>query len=70
MHPIWAAHPRTHLSTEYPPGNFSHNIAVIFEFFICICKITCKPMRNFAENLNLGNRVPAPPAFLDVQNPL
>ena len=19
MHPIWAAHPRTHLSTEYPP---------------------------------------------------
>ena len=22
MHPIWAAHPRTHLSTEYPPGGF------------------------------------------------
>ena len=19
-HPIWAAHPRTHLSTKYPPG--------------------------------------------------
>ena len=20
-HPIWAAHPRTHLSTKYPPGS-------------------------------------------------
>ena len=25
MHPIWAAHPRTHLSTEYPPpGKFPY----------------------------------------------
>ena len=31
-------------------------------FFICICKITCKPMGNFAENLNLGNRF-RPPWF-------
>ena len=30
-------------------------------FFICICKITCKPMGNFAENLNLGNRFRPPP---------
>ena len=29
-------------------------------FLICICKITCKPMGNFAENLNLGNRVRPP----------
>ena len=21
-HPIWAAHPRTHLSTKYPPGSY------------------------------------------------
>ena len=27
---------------------------------ICICKITCKPMGKFAENLNLGNRVLPP----------
>ena len=33
-------------------------------FFICICKIMCKPIGNFAENLNLGNRFrPPPPAF-------
>ena len=28
MHPIWAAHPRTHLSTEYPPpgpGIYGHH---------------------------------------------
>ena len=24
MHPIWAAHPRTHLSTEYPPPGRPH----------------------------------------------
>ena len=43
-------------------NNFSHNIAVIFEFSYLykICKITCKPMGNFAENLNLGNRVLPP----------
>ena len=29
-------------------------------FLIYICKITCKPMGNFAENLNLGNRVRPP----------
>ena len=33
----------------------------ILNFFICIYKITCKPMGNFAENLNLGNRVRPPP---------
>ena len=27
---------------------------VVFEFFICICKITFKPLENFAENLNFG----------------
>ena len=36
-----------------------------FNFFICICKITCKPMGNFAENLNLGNRF-RPPLSLRV----
>ena len=32
-HPIWAAHPRTHLSTKYPPGGFTigryWNVAVL-----------------------------------------
>ena len=27
----------------------------VLNCFICICKITCKPMGNFAENLNLAN---------------
>ena len=41
---------------------FLHKILGIFEFFICSCKITCKPMGKFAENLNLGKRV-RPPWF-------
>ena len=32
----------------------------IFEFFICICKITCKPMGNFGKKLNLCKRVLPP----------
>ena len=32
----------------------------ILDFFICICNITCKPMGEFAENLNLGKRVLPP----------
>ena len=32
----------------------------ILNFFICTYKIMCKPMGNFAENLNLGNRVRPP----------
>ena len=31
-------------------------------FFICICKIVCKPTGNFAENLNLGKHV-LPPEY-------
>ena len=31
---------------------FLHNILGVLDFFICICKITCKPMGKFAENLN------------------
>ena len=32
-----------------------------FDFFICSCKIMCKPMGKFAENLNLGKHVLPPP---------
>ena len=39
---------------------FLHKILGIFEFLICICKIKCKPIGNFAENLNIGKRVPLP----------
>ena len=31
-----------------------------FFFCICSCKITCKPMGNSTENLNLGKLLPAP----------
>ena len=42
---------------------FLHKILGILNFFICICKITCKPIGKFAENLNLGKCVlPLPPA--------
>ena len=33
---------------------------VFLNFFICSCKITCKPMGKFAENLNLGKCVLPP----------
>ena len=32
-HPIWAAHPRTHLSTKYPPRIFSQNFCSFINFW-------------------------------------
>ena len=32
MHPIWAAHPRTHLSTEYPPPPGATILNIVSQF--------------------------------------
>ena len=44
---------------------FLHKILGIFDFFfICSCKITCKPMGKFAENLNFQTCPTPPPPIL------
>ena len=37
-HHIWAAHPRTHLSTKYPPRELSENI------YFYVCQMSIKSM--------------------------
>ena len=39
-HPIWAAHPRTHLSTKYPPPGFACSAGV---WFSCEVRKSNKP---------------------------
>ena len=38
-----------------------------FDFFISSFNITCKPMGNSTENLNLGKSLPAPLAIIVIE---